>query len=192
MESPEYVTQPLDEAFSREVALAYPLFLKRARRSTSRVFTPEDIVQEALGEAWKYASVNGLPNTRNEFVRWGICIVGWKAKDSHKYAKNFEREFLSSDAPENFSHVVNGLQKSRPDLAADIIIYRELCERFSERVIALHRSPDSRASARASMIPYFIDGVNMHRIAAEKGCSPNSVIRTKANLVKLALEVADT
>ena len=192
MESPEYVTQPLDEAFSREVALAYPLFLKRARRYNNPLFTPEDIVQEALGEAWRYASTRGLPENRQGFVKWSICIIGWKAKDAHKYAKKFERESLSSDAPENFSHVVNGLQNSRSDSVADIIIYRELCERFSDKIVALYHSSDSRASARASMIPYFIDGVNMHRIAAEKGCSPTSVIRTKANLVKLALEVADT
>ncbi len=187
MEDINYRTEPLEEAFSHEVTLAYPTFLKSARRSNSKIVEAEDIVQEALGEAWKYASANGMPKTRTEFVKFGVHIVGWKISDSYKKSRKLEKEISNSDNIEVLMNSAERLTKKRSELVVDEVIYNEMYRSFSDKVALMYYS----TNPVGAMIPYFIDGANMSETASRLGYPQSIVAKTKATLDRIFSEITN-
>ncbi len=187
MEDTNYRTDPLDEAFSREVTLAYPVFLKSARRSNNSLVVAEDVVQEALGEAWKYALDNGMPKTRNEFVKWGVHIIGWKLLDSYKQTKKFERELLSSETPESFFDSVDSSSGKRYDSVVNNAIYNELYKSFSDKIAELYYSKNPVGA----IIPHVIGGASVKEITSNTGYSPKYIAQAKTTLDRIVSEVTN-
>ncbi len=188
MKDIDYKTNPLEEAFSREVTLAYPTFMKSARRSNNKFVATEDIVQEALGEAWKYASVNGMPKTRSEFVKWGVHIIGWKILDSYKQTKKFEVELPNSKNSESFFDSAGCLSRKGYSSVVNDAIYNELFDSFSDRLVELYYS----TNPVGAIIPYVLDGANTKEITSKTGYSPKYITRAQITLDRIVSEVINT
>ncbi len=187
MEDQNYRTEPLEEAFSREVTLAYPTFLKSARRSNNNLAVAEDIVQEALGEAWKYATDNGMPQTRKEFVKWGVHIIGWKLLDSYKQAKKLENEVAGSEFLESFFESPNLSAGKCDNPVVNEVIYNELHKSFSDRVAIIYYSKNPVGA----VIPHIIAGANMAELTSKLGYSPWLIRKSNETLDKIISEITN-
>ncbi len=185
MEDIDYRTEPIEEAFSREVTLAYPTFMKSASRSNNKSTTAEDIVQEALGEAWKYASANGMPKTRIEFVKWGVHIVGWKILDAYKQTKKFGMEISNSEKLEIFSDSAGCLSGNRYNLVINNAIYNEMFDSFSDKVNMFYYS----TNPVGAIIPQIIDGMSTKEIMSKTGYSQKYISQAKNSLDRIVSEV---
>lgn len=186
MEDTNYRTEPLEEAFGQEVALAYPIFLKSAHRSNNNLVVAEDIVQEALGEAWKYALNNGMPKTRNEFVKWGVHIIGWKLLDAYKQTKKLEMEIPNSEDFNSLDYMAT-LPRRQHDLVVNEAIYNELHKSFSDRVATLYYS----TNPVGAVIPHILDGISMTDLTSKFGYSPGLIAKTKKTLDRIVSEVTN-
>ncbi len=188
MEDINYRTEPLDESFSHEVTLAYPTFLRSARRSNSYVVEAEDIVQEALGEAWKYASINGMPKTRKEFVKWGIHIIGWKISDFYKQSRKLEKEISNSETFDSFFDLTESLSNNKHSSVINKVIYNELHKSFSDRVDIIYYSKNPVGA----VIPHIIAGANMAELTSKLGYSSWLIRKTNETLDSIVSEIINT